>query len=761
MMESDGDTLSLPTMCRLNSLEKEEVLAPREITEEDMEQNLSTNELLEKEIGYRKPTLWDLLPFVLCRGMYIFFTCISTSIKNVKLHYEREKEQKKREEEEQNEKNAFYWDEDLDYFSIPLDLETLDIDDLKEIFGDVPTKGKNESMHDVKCASSIKTEEILNVFKSESESCFNFDAASSTDTEDMFGSESTSVYEGTTFCEGEIIVDANKNDSYSSISSSEYESDTASISSIDYDACSEYESDSEFETDTKSILDNVFEDITHTVTNPTGESSLKTYNGNTKMIEEAPFGIEECIENTKKVDNHAEIVEESKQMFQDVELKYNKDILLSTKPAYKITRSSAATPSNTAEQQTPTYRQWNNWGQTAATPSNTAEQQVLTCSPWNIWGQTTATATNTAEQQVLTCRQRDNWGQTNADIPLERPLYRNTWSSAGKSTNKIQTEVQIPICSLLNQYGQTEASNSYYTHVDGLDRVRQDRRNKENTFLSSLEKAKQRIITSEPTTEEVYTKTSCIIEPKQIIITSEPFTEEVYTKTNCIIEPKQMINTSELTTEEVKTRTNDMIETPPLDGLTVSQKYKLLLSETESEGDDIDFTETVITTESNISQIQEYLDSLKRPTCDDTEELDIFDDFKNMLYGEEVTSEDEKLQIEEIAVEETSDDKNVPVDEIAVEEIGLYQSQEEESDDDWDSEDQAEFEEFLNNERFRDRVFNFLYNHPNAVEWLQELIDGNWSQVRYFDFPAPDIIRRRTIWFLFNPKKKKKKKVCT
>jgi len=146
------------------------------------------------------------------------------------------------------------------------------------------------------------------------------------------------------------------------------------------------------------------------------------------------------------------------------------------------------------------------------------------------------------------------------------------------------------------------------------------------------------------------------------------------------------------------------------------------------------------------------LDSLKQPTCDDTKELDIFDDFKSMLYGEELTSEDENVQIEEIAVE------NVQVDDIAVEEIGLYQPEEEESDDDWDSEDQAEFEEYLNNERFRDRVFNFLYNHPNAVEWLQELIDGNWSQVRYFDFPAPDIIRRRTIWFLFNPKKKKKKK---
>jgi len=97
--------------------EMEEVLAPirkrREkrrakgkLTEEDIEQDLTTDELLEKELGYRKPTFWDLLPFVLCRGMYNFVTGIPTRIKNVKLHYEREKEQKKREEEELKEMEA-------------------------------------------------------------------------------------------------------------------------------------------------------------------------------------------------------------------------------------------------------------------------------------------------------------------------------------------------------------------------------------------------------------------------------------------------------------------------------------------------------------------------------------------------------------------------------------------------------------------------------------------------------------------------------
>lgn len=53
-----------------------------------------------KELGYRRPTCWDFLPFVLYRLIVGFIKSIPTSIKEVVENYKAEKERKLREEEE-------------------------------------------------------------------------------------------------------------------------------------------------------------------------------------------------------------------------------------------------------------------------------------------------------------------------------------------------------------------------------------------------------------------------------------------------------------------------------------------------------------------------------------------------------------------------------------------------------------------------------------------------------------------------------------
>ena len=58
---------------------------------------------LEKELGYRRPTLWDLLPFVIYRGLVSLIKSIPSQIKGAVNTYKEEKKRKLEEEEEQKE----------------------------------------------------------------------------------------------------------------------------------------------------------------------------------------------------------------------------------------------------------------------------------------------------------------------------------------------------------------------------------------------------------------------------------------------------------------------------------------------------------------------------------------------------------------------------------------------------------------------------------------------------------------------------------
>lgn len=76
---------------------RERKKAKGKLSEED---DMTTEEVLVKELGYRRPTCWDFLPFVLYRLIVGFIKSIPTSIKEVVENYKAEKERKLREEEE-------------------------------------------------------------------------------------------------------------------------------------------------------------------------------------------------------------------------------------------------------------------------------------------------------------------------------------------------------------------------------------------------------------------------------------------------------------------------------------------------------------------------------------------------------------------------------------------------------------------------------------------------------------------------------------
>jgi len=59
------------------------------------EAELNTDEMLEKELGYRKPGRWDLLPFVLCRGAVRFCKFVVSYVAETKRNYAEMKEQER------------------------------------------------------------------------------------------------------------------------------------------------------------------------------------------------------------------------------------------------------------------------------------------------------------------------------------------------------------------------------------------------------------------------------------------------------------------------------------------------------------------------------------------------------------------------------------------------------------------------------------------------------------------------------------------
>jgi len=87
--------------------EMEEVLNPirkrmqkKKAKGKSTEEDIDTDVMLEKELGYRKPGGWDLLPFVLYRSLIRSVKYTINYVKETKQYYEEKKERERLEEEE-------------------------------------------------------------------------------------------------------------------------------------------------------------------------------------------------------------------------------------------------------------------------------------------------------------------------------------------------------------------------------------------------------------------------------------------------------------------------------------------------------------------------------------------------------------------------------------------------------------------------------------------------------------------------------------
>lgn len=62
--------------------------------------------MIERDLGYRKPSFWDLLPFVLYRLIKNFIVSIPKRVQNERRKRKEEEERQLREEEEEKERQA-------------------------------------------------------------------------------------------------------------------------------------------------------------------------------------------------------------------------------------------------------------------------------------------------------------------------------------------------------------------------------------------------------------------------------------------------------------------------------------------------------------------------------------------------------------------------------------------------------------------------------------------------------------------------------
>jgi len=67
----------------------------------DDEEDISTDQVIEEQYGYTRPTFWDLLPFVIYRGVTGFIISIPSKIRNAKQRYQEDQEEKQRLKEEE------------------------------------------------------------------------------------------------------------------------------------------------------------------------------------------------------------------------------------------------------------------------------------------------------------------------------------------------------------------------------------------------------------------------------------------------------------------------------------------------------------------------------------------------------------------------------------------------------------------------------------------------------------------------------------